>query len=101
MKTKNKIFLLIMILSILMISSISFAATKLTLYVGNTKTVKPTTIKSVKSSNKKVATVAKSGKITAKKKGTATITITGKNKKKYTYKVTVKNPSINKTKITI
>ena len=49
-----------------------------------------TSIKSVKSSNKKVATVSKKGKVTAKKEGTATITLTGKDKMKYTCKITVK-----------
>lgn len=45
-----------------------------------------------KSSNKKVATVSKSGKITAKKKGKATITVTSKSnpKAKAKCKVTVK-----------
>ena len=44
-----------------------------------------------KSSNKNIASVDKNGKITAKKKGTVTITATVL-KKKYTCKVTVKNP---------
>ena len=44
-----------------------------------------------KSSNKNIASVNKNGKITAKKKGTVTITATVL-KKKYTCKVTVKNP---------
>lgn len=60
-----------------------------TLKVGKTyqlkATVKPTnaTIKDVtfKSSNKKVATVDSTGKVTAKKKGTATITVTTKDGK--------------------
>lgn len=42
------------------------------------------------SSNKAVASVSKSGKITTKKKGSATITVTTYNKKKATLKVTVK-----------
>ena len=42
------------------------------------------------SSNKKVATVNKNGKVTAKKKGTATITVKTANGKKYSCKVTVK-----------
>lgn len=45
-----------------------------------------------KSSNKNIASVNKNGKVTAKKKGTVTITATVL-KKKYTCKVTVKNPS--------
>ena len=63
-------------------------------------------IKSVKTSSKKIATVDKTGKITGKKAGTATITITFTNKTKKIYKVkvqkgTVKTSSIrlNKTKV--
>lgn len=47
-------------------------------------------IKSFKSSNKKVATVTKKGKITAKKKGTAKITVTMKSGCKATCKIKVK-----------
>ncbi len=43
-----------------------------------------------KTSNKKVATVSASGKVTAKKKGKATITVTTFNKKKATLKITVR-----------
>ncbi len=43
-----------------------------------------------KTSSKKVATVDTAGKVTAKKKGKATITVTTFNKKKATLKVTVK-----------
>jgi hypothetical protein len=43
-----------------------------------------------KTSNKKIATVDKNGKIKAKKKGKATITVTSANGKKATCKVTVK-----------
>lgn len=47
-------------------------------------------VKSYKSSNKKVATVDKNGKVTGKKKGTAKITVTMKSGAKATFKVTVK-----------
>lgn len=65
---------------------------KLTIKVGKTKTLKlyGTKIKSVSSSNKKVATVKKTGKITAKKPGKTTITVKGTNGKTYKCKVTVK-----------
>ena len=66
---------------------------KVTLYVGKTTTLKVKgTSKKVtwSSSNKKVATVNKKGKVTAKKKGTATITAKASGKK-YKCKVTVKN----------
>lgn len=71
---------------------------KVTVYVGQTTTLKITgTGKKVtwSSSDKKVATVSKKGKVTAKKKGTATITAKV-GKKSYKCKVTVKNPTINK-----
>ena len=53
-------------------------------------------------SNKKIATVNGSGKITAKKEGTARITITikAKNGKKYTAWVKVKVIKVNTTRIT-
>ena len=57
-----------------------------------------TEIKSAKSSNTKVATVTKKGKVTGKKVGTATITLTGKNGKSYKCKIKVvkKAPQISK-----
>ena len=77
--------------------------TKLTLYRKKTATLKVKgTKKKVKwsSSNKKVATVSKKGKVTAKKKGTATITARV-GKKKYRCNVTVKNPTLSKTNLTL
>lgn len=66
--------------------------TKKTINKGKSFTLKltGTSIKSVKSSNAKVASVTKKGKVTGKKAGKATITLTGKDGKKYTCKVTVK-----------
>ncbi|MDD6037400.1 MAG: Ig-like domain-containing protein, partial [bacterium] len=49
--------------------------------------------KNWKSSNTSVATVAQSGKVTAKKKGTAMLTCTDTNGKKYQCKITVCNKS--------
>lgn len=74
-----------------------------TIYVGSSYTLKltGTSIKKATSSNKKVATVSANGKVTAKKEGTATITLTGKNKKTYKCKITVKKPYINVTKKTL
>ena len=73
--------------------------TKATLYVNGSASEKATTLKvtvngkkvnaTFKSSNTKVLTVAKSGKVTAKKNGTAKVTATYK-KKKYNCTVTVK-----------
>lgn len=57
---------------------------------------------SYKTSNKKIATVSGSGKITGKKEGTAKITITikAKNGKKYTTWVKIKVVKVNNTRIT-
>ncbi len=44
--------------------------------------------------------VSKSGKITAVKKGTAKITVSN-SETKTTFKITVKNPTLNKPKVTI
>lgn len=57
---------------------------------------------SFKSSNKKIATVSGSGKIKAKKEGTAKITITikAKNGKKYMTWVKIKVVKVNNTRIT-
>lgn len=69
---------------------------KLSLKVGKTKrlkaTFKPkkaTTLLKWKSSNKKIATVTQKGKVKAKKRGTATITVKTHNGKKATCKIKV------------
>lgn len=49
------------------------------------------------SSKKSVATISSSGKITAKKAGTTTITVKTSNGKKATCKITVKNPTLAKS----
>lgn len=74
-----------------------------TVYVGKSFTLKlyGTEIKSVKSSNKEVATVSKKGKVTAKKFGTATITLKGKNGKSYKCVVTIKNPYLSEVHRTL
>ena len=81
-------------------AKITISNTKKTLYVGKSFTLKIRgTKKEVKwsSSNKKIATVNTKGKVSAKKKGTATITAKVGNKK-YRCKITVK--STKSTKIT-
>ena len=83
-------------------SKVKINKTKTTIYVGQTITLKASGAKNVKwsTSNKKVATVSSKGKVTAKKKGNATITVKA-GKKKATCKVTVKNPFLNKTKVSL
>lgn len=65
--------------------------TKKTLMVGKSTTLKLTgaSIKSAKSSNKKVATVSQKGKVKAKKTGKAVITITDQKGNTYKCSVTV------------
>lgn len=69
----------------------SLSKSSVTLSEGKFTTIKLNggKIKSVKSSNKSVVTVSKSGKLTAKKAGKATVTVTSTKGKKYTCKVTV------------
>lgn len=77
--------------------TLKLSADKASVYVGDTKTLKATSTPSNEkilwsSSNTKVATVNSSGKITAKKAGTATIIAKIQNTSiKKTCKVTVKN----------
>ncbi len=85
-------------------TAIKLNKTKLTLNVGDTSKLKISGTKSkvTWATNKKtVATVDKTGKVTAVKAGSAIITATV-NKKKYTCKVTVKalNPNIAKAPFT-
>ena len=69
--------------------------TSTSLSVGQTTTLKLTgaTLKSAKSSNTSIATANSSGKITAKKAGTCTITLTDTQKRTYKCTVTVKSSS--------
>ena len=71
--------------------------TSTSLSVGQTTTLKLTgaTLKSAKSSNTSIATINSSGKITAKKAGTCTITLTDTQKRTYKCTVTVKSSSKN------
>jgi uncharacterized protein YjdB len=85
--------------------SLSLSRTTLTLQTKKSATLKATRNPSGaketitwKSSNTSVATVNSSGKVTAVKAGTATITAQTSNGKKATCKVTVKNPSVTLTK---
>ena len=78
-------------------------ATAAKLYVKGSKTLKITGKigkATFKTSNKKIATVSTGGKITAKKKGTCTITVKS-NGITMKCKVTVKNPYLNKKSATL
>ena len=90
-------------------TKITLEKKKATIAVGNTTTVKVKSLKGISakgvkfaSSNKKVATVNSNGKVTAKKAGTATITVTSVVNKKAVakFKVTVKNPDTINTNYT-
>ena len=81
------------------------SSSKLTMIKGQSRTLKITGLKkgqkiTWKSSNSKIVTVNKAGKLQAKAKGSATITGTV-SKKKYTCKVTVQAPKLNKTAVTL
>ena len=86
--------------------SVKLGNSKVTMTEGAAKTLKATlspsgsrTSLTWKSSNTKVAEVSDSGRVTAKAKGTATITVTTGNGKKATCKVTVKAPSPKSIKL--
>lgn len=84
-------------------TDVHLTKTKVALYVGQSTTLKlnGAKVKKWKSNDKNIATVNKNGKITAKKKGTTTIIATAKNGKTYKCKVTVKNVTLSKTKVTL
>lgn len=84
-------------------AAVKISKTSLVLLKGQSKTLKVTGTKKKpkwSSSKKSVATVSSSGKITAKQKGTATITAKI-GKKAYRCKVTVQAPALNKKSISL
>lgn len=87
--------------------TVRFVSTSKTIYVGDTDTLKATVTPSSEkltwsSSNTKVVTVSSKGKLTAKKKGTATITAKIKDTNiKKTCKVTVKNVEAKKVTLSL
>ena len=74
---------------------------KSTTAVKVTQMAKGDSIASWKSSKPKIASVSKKGKITGKKKGTATITVTLKSGVKASVKVTVQKNKVTTTKLTV
>ncbi len=82
---------------------VKLSTTKISLYVGDSYKLKlKNNKKKVKwsSSNKKVATVSKKGKVKAKKKGSCRITAKV-GKKKYVCKVTVKKEKVRVVKVMV
>ncbi len=99
----TKIPLNIGVIEVQATSKVKLNKTKIVLIKGQTYTLKvQNTKKKVKwsSSKKSIATVNSQGKVTAKKKGTATISAKV-GSKTYKCKVTVETPSISKTKASI
>lgn len=76
---------------------------KKTIVVGQTTKIKliGAKVKSIKSSDTAIATVDKKGKVTGKKAGTTTISITGVRGKVYKCKVTVIAPTISTENLSI
>jgi hypothetical protein len=81
----------------------SLSSSKLTVTKGFSSTIKVSgdKIKSCTSSNKSVATVSNSGKVTGKSVGTAKISVKLKSGKKLTCKVTVKKNVFSATEINV
>ena len=85
------------------VSAAAISQKSLVLITGQSKILKlsGTTQKAKwKTSNKAIATVSSSGKVTAKKKGSAIITATVKNTS-YSCKVTVQTPKLSKTSVNL
>ncbi len=84
-------------------TNVKINKTKVTLIKGQTVRLKITGTEGIvvwSSSDKKIAVVNSNGKVTAKAKGTATITAKIQNKK-YTCKIKVEIPRISKTTVTL
>lgn len=102
-KTLSMLIICVLLIGLLPIKSsaaVKLSKTKASMCVGETLKLKVTgTSKTAKwsSSKKSVATVSKSGKVTAKKEGTTTITakVSGK---KYSCKITIKAKSLDSLK---
>ena len=96
------LFLCTLLISVPTLAAPKLSKSSATLYVGNTLTLKATGFSGKvtwSSSKPKVATV-KSGKVTAKKEGTTVITAKAGSTKK-TCKVTVKNVSLSKSRLSL
>ena len=107
-KTCKKLVMLLLSLTVMFcmafpVSAASINKKKVTVCTGQTVQLKVNGVKKKArwtSSNKSVATVTQKGKVSAKKKGNATVTAKIGNKK-YTCKVTVESPKLSKTSITV
>lgn len=95
--------LMLVVCMALPVSAAGINKKKVTVCTGQTIQLKVNGVKKKAkwtSSNKAVAKVTQKGKVSAKKKGTTTVTAKI-GKKKYTCKVTVESPKLSKTSITI
>lgn len=84
-------------------SKVKISKSKVTVYVGNSTTLKLLNSKGKvtwSSSKKGTVSVNSKGKVTGKRSGSAKITAKNKGKK-YTCRVTVKNPKLNKTNVSL
>lgn len=86
-------------------TTVSLARTTSSVYVKGRTTVKATVKNgkgktTYKSNNTRVAKVSSTGVVTGVKKGTAVITVTN-NRVSRTFKVTVKNPTLNRTTLNL
>ena len=77
--------------------------TSISLIKGKSYTLKlyGTSVKSVSTSNKKVATISKNGVVKSVEKGSCYVNLVGNNKKTYKCKVTVKIPSLSMTNLSM
>lgn len=83
------------------VSSLSLKVGQSTAAVKVTKMTAGDYVKSWKSGDTKIASVTKTGKITGKKAGTATITVTLASGAKATVRVTVKKTAVRTTKLSV
>ncbi|MBQ8042531.1 MAG: hypothetical protein IJ272_00060, partial [Clostridia bacterium] len=107
MKKIIGLFLIVVMMMSIYITEDAYAASinKSSITLTKNKTyklkLKGTSIRKVSTSNKKVATISKTGVVKAKGKGTCTVSLKGKDNKTYKCKVKVQTPKLNATSITL
>jgi hypothetical protein len=99
---KARVFVFTLMITLIFTVSLAFGASinkkEVMVYTGKSTvlSLQGTTIKSVSSSNSKIATISKKGVVKGIKAGSCYVYMKGKNNVVYKCKVTVKNPYINK-----